>query len=59
MRLLRRAPATRTGSPTSLKIDIRKLGLFNRMATEGGNTVADHLSQMTGMETEMERPTWR
>jgi chemotaxis protein CheC len=38
----------------SLKIDIRKLGLFNRMAKEGGNTVADHLSQMTGMETEME-----
>jgi chemotaxis protein CheC len=35
-------------------IDIRKLGLFNRMAKEGGNTVADHLSQMTGMETEME-----
>jgi chemotaxis protein CheC len=38
----------------SLLIDIRKLGLFNRMAKEGGNTVADHLSQMTGMETEME-----
>ena len=38
----------------SLMIDIRKLGLFNRMAKEGGNTVADHLSQMTGMETEME-----
>jgi chemotaxis protein CheC len=38
----------------SLKIDIRKLGLFNKMAKEGGNTVADHLSQMTGMETEME-----
>ncbi len=35
-------------------IDIRKLGLFNKMAKEGGNTVADHLSQMTGMETEME-----
>jgi len=38
----------------SLMIDIRKLGLFNKMAKEGGNTVADHLSQMTGMETEME-----
>ena len=38
----------------SLMIDIRKLGLFNQMAKEGGNTVADHLSQMTGMETEME-----
>jgi chemotaxis protein CheC len=35
-------------------VDIRKLGLFNKMAKEGGNTVADHLSQMTGMETEME-----
>ena len=39
---------------SSLMIDIRKLGLFNKMAKEGGNTVADHLSQMTGMETEME-----
>ena len=38
----------------SLLIDIRKLGLFNKMAKEGGNTVANHLSQMTGMETEME-----
>jgi chemotaxis protein CheC len=38
----------------SLMIDIRKLGLFNKMAKEGGNTVADHLSQMTGMKTEME-----
>jgi len=38
----------------SLMIDIRKLGLFNRMAKEGGNTVANHLSQMTGMDTEME-----
>jgi len=38
----------------SLMIDIRKLGLFNRMAKEGGNTVASHLSQMTDMETRME-----
>ncbi|MEF8782572.1 MAG: chemotaxis protein CheC [Haloarculaceae archaeon] len=38
----------------SLMLDIRKLGLFNKMAKEGGNTVADHLGQMTGMETEME-----
>ncbi len=45
----------RPGSESmSLMIDVRKLGLFNRMAKEGGNTVADHLSQMTGMETEME-----
>lgn len=43
-----------TGFSMSLMIDIRKLGLFNRMAKEGGNTVADHLGQMTGMETEME-----
>ncbi|WP_049993430.1 chemotaxis protein CheC [Halapricum salinum] len=38
----------------SLMIDIRKLALFNKMAKEGGNTVADHLSQMTGMDTQME-----
>ncbi|MDG5776285.1 chemotaxis protein CheC [Haloarculaceae archaeon H-GB2-1] len=38
----------------SLMIDIRKLGLFNRMAKEGGNQVASHLNQMTGMDTEME-----
>lgn len=38
----------------SLQIDIRKLGLFNKMAKEGGNTVASHLNQMTGLETEME-----
>ena len=40
--------------PMSLMIDIRKLALFNKMAKEGGNTVAEHLSTMTGMETEME-----
>lgn len=38
----------------SLQIDIRKLSLFNRMAKQGANTVANHLSQMTGMQTEME-----
>lgn len=38
----------------TLMIDIRKLALFNKMAKEGGNTVAEHLSTMTGMETEME-----
>lgn len=38
----------------SLMIDIRKLGLFNKMAKQGGNTVANHLGQMTGMQTEME-----
>ncbi|MFB6183379.1 MAG: chemotaxis protein CheC [Haloarculaceae archaeon] len=38
----------------SLLIDIRKLGLFNRMAKEGGNRVASHLNQMTGMDTRME-----
>jgi chemotaxis protein CheC len=37
-----------------LKLDIRKLTLFNQMAKAGANTVADHLNQMTGMETEME-----
>ena len=48
------APKRPASESMSLMIDIRKLGLFNRMGKEGGNTVADHLSQMTGMETEME-----
>ncbi|MFB6219565.1 MAG: chemotaxis protein CheC [Halobacteriaceae archaeon] len=34
-----------------LQIDVRKLRLFNRMAREGGETVADHLGQMTGVAT--------
>ena len=42
------------GETTDLKVDIRKLNLFNQMAKEGANTVAAHLNQMTGMETEME-----
>jgi Chemotaxis protein CheC, inhibitor of MCP methylation len=39
---------------SDLKIDIRKLSVFNKMAKEGGNTVANHMSQMTGMDTQME-----
>jgi chemotaxis protein CheC len=39
---------------SELMIDIRKLSIFNKMAKEGGNTVAGHMSQMTGMDTEME-----
>ncbi|NEU56475.1 chemotaxis protein CheC [Halorussus sp. MSC15.2] len=42
------------GDTRNLQVDIRKLNLFNQMAKEGANTVADHLTQMTGMETEME-----
>lgn len=38
----------------NLKVDIRKLNIFNRMAKQGANTVAAHLNQMTGMRTEME-----
>ncbi|WP_440005571.1 chemotaxis protein CheC [Halomicrococcus sp. SG-WS-1] len=38
----------------TMEIDIRKLSLFNRMAKQGASTVANHLNQMTGMETEME-----
>ena len=38
----------------NLKVDIRKLNIFNRMAKQGANTVAAHLNQMTGMQTEME-----
>jgi len=43
-----------TDDTRNLKVDIRKLNLFNQMAKEGANTVADHLNQMTGMHTEME-----
>ncbi|WP_132059374.1 chemotaxis protein CheC [Halorussus amylolyticus] len=42
------------GDTENLKVDIRKLNLFNQMAKEGANTVASHLNQMTGMDTEME-----
>ncbi|WP_137287261.1 chemotaxis protein CheC [Halorussus salinisoli] len=42
------------GDDRNLQIDIRKLNLFNQMAKEGANTVANHLNQMTGMKTEME-----
>jgi chemotaxis protein CheC len=43
-----------SGADSNLNVDIRKLTIFNQMAKEGANTVADHLNQMTGMETEME-----
>lgn len=33
----------------SLEVDVRKLDLFNTMAREGSNTVADHLNQLTGV----------
>jgi len=33
-----------------LQVDVRKLDLFNKMAKEGSGTVADHLSQLTGVE---------
>ncbi|MFB6281271.1 MAG: chemotaxis protein CheC [Haloferacaceae archaeon] len=35
-------------------LDVRKLRLFNRMAKRGGETVADHLGQMTGVGTDAE-----
>jgi len=38
----------------SLKVDVRKLDLFNQMAKEGSNTVADHLSQLAGLDAEIE-----
>jgi chemotaxis protein CheC len=37
-----------------LQVDVRKLDLFNQMAKEGSNTVADHLSQLAGLEAEIE-----
>ncbi|AQL42703.1 chemotaxis protein [Halorientalis sp. IM1011] len=35
----------------SLKVDVRKLHLFNGLAKEGAETVADNLQQMSGLET--------
>ncbi|WP_201721292.1 chemotaxis protein CheC [Methanonatronarchaeum thermophilum] len=37
-----------------MMIDIRKLSMFNEMANEGANTVANQLTQMTQIETEMQ-----
>lgn len=37
----------------SLRIDVRKLELFNRISKEGSRTVADSLSQMTGLDAEI------
>jgi chemotaxis protein CheC len=34
-----------------LQVDVRKLHLFNGLAKEGSATVADHLTQMSGIET--------
>ena len=36
------------------KIDIRRLRDVNRLAKAGAETVADHLHQLTGVETEMQ-----
>lgn len=33
-----------------LQVDVRKLDLFNQMAREGSETVADHLGQLTGLD---------
>jgi len=33
-----------------LQVDVRKLDLFNQMAKEGSETVADHLGQLTGLD---------
>lgn len=38
----------------SLEVDIRKLRVFNEMARRGGNTVAQNLSTMTGLDTAVE-----
>ena len=37
-----------------LRVDVRKLDLFNQMAKEGSNTVADHLSQLAGIDAGIE-----
>lgn len=38
----------------SLKVDIRKLEIFNRICRQGSVQVADSLSQMSGMNAEIE-----
>ncbi|MFB6109753.1 MAG: chemotaxis protein CheC [Halodesulfurarchaeum sp.] len=38
----------------STKIDIRRLRDVNRLAKAGAETVAEHLTQLTGVETEMQ-----
>jgi len=38
----------------SLEVDVRKLDLFNKISKEGSRTVADSLSQMTGLDTDIE-----
>jgi chemotaxis protein CheC len=35
-----------------LKVDVRKLHLFNGLAKEGADTVASHLQQMSGIDTD-------
>jgi len=36
----------------SLKVDVRKLHLFNGLAKEGADTVAGHLQQLSGLRTD-------
>jgi chemotaxis protein CheC len=38
----------------SLQVDIRKLEIFNKICREGSKRVADSLSQMSGMDAEVE-----
>ncbi len=38
----------------SLEVDVRKLEIFNRVSKEGSRRVADSLSQMSGLDAEIE-----
>lgn len=38
----------------SLEVDVRKLALFNQVAKEGSRRVADSLSQLAGIDAEMQ-----
>lgn len=38
----------------SLKVDVRKLEIFNKVSKEGSKRVADSLSQMSGLDAEIE-----
>lgn len=39
---------------SSMKVDVRKLELFNKISKEGSRRVADSLNQMAGMNAEIE-----
>ncbi|MFC7057853.1 chemotaxis protein CheC [Halovenus salina] len=39
---------------SEMKVDVRKLGVFNKISKEGSRQVADSLNQMAGLDAEIE-----